>query len=134
MTTRELTCDEWVSFFNAFSRRYRGQPVTIQRTGAATDEPVQTVARRMALVGITAEYEDGIVTMIEIIVGESPDEHLMHVVRAPSHIWIAQVTNGADELLVIEADTGTTSVDFSPAGLNDPYAPEGAWPSAPEVL
>jgi hypothetical protein len=135
MTTRELARDEWIAFFNAFSRRYRGQPVTVQRGGTTANEPAQTLAKRLPLVGITADREGDQVTAIEIIVGESPDEHLMHVVRAPSRVRVAQVTDGADELLLIEADDDpTTIVDFSPAGLTEPFAPNGGASGAVEVL
>ena len=118
MFTRDLAGDEWVPFFNAFSRRYRGQCVTIHRSGPA-GEPLQAVARRMPLEGITAErVADGRVATIQIILGDTADVHLMHVIGDPTRVRVAQVTDGADELLLVDTAGGvTTRIDFSPMGL-----------------
>jgi hypothetical protein len=124
MTVRILKPDEWVRFFNAFSRRYRGRPVTVRLLGRdGDDEQSQTVANRMRLVGIAAERINDEVTAIEIIVGDSPEGHMTHVVREPSRVRVAQVTDGTDEVLLIDAKDGPTrGVDFSTAGLNQSLA------------
>jgi hypothetical protein len=115
MDIRELTRDEWTSFFNAFSRHYRGLPVTVELDSA---HPPQVVAKNMPLAGITAECQGATVVAIEVIVGESSNERLAHVVRDPVKVRIAQVTGGTDELLIIESAAGmTTRIDFSPGGL-----------------
>jgi hypothetical protein len=134
MTTRELRHEEWGRFFHTFSRHYRGQRVTI-RTVGATSGSVQTLARRMPLVGITMERENDTVTALEIIIGDSPDDHLMHIIRAPSRIRVTQVANGADELLLIDSDSGqTTTVDVSPPELNTGSVSESSVATAPDVF
>jgi hypothetical protein len=120
MRTRNLAREEWTAFFNAFSRRYVGQPTTIEMIPWMTGARPQTIARKMPLGGITAEHDGTAAIMaIEIMVGDSPREHLMHVIRDPCRVQIAQVTNGADELLLIDTEGGpTTRVDFSRRGLD----------------
>ena len=126
MTVRELASDEWIHFFNAFSRLYKGRPVTVQLHGRGEDNAARTLIKKMPLIGITTGREmDDTMSSIEIIVGDSPSEHFMHVIQNPARVRIAQVTNGADELLFIdEAESGlTTSVDFSPTCLSDSLSP-----------
>ena len=134
MTTRELTRDEWVAFFNAFSRHYRGRPITVQVAGTGDEGRPKTLARRAPLVGLTAERDRDTVTAIQVIVGDSPGAHLTHVIRDPTRVRVAQVSNGADELLLIDAEAGpTTRVDFSVKGLHDLRCPEDR-EGADEVL
>src|SRR5687768_338241 len=109
MDIRELDPNEWTAFFNAFSRHYRGLPVTVELTN---NHPPQVIAKKMPLIGITAECRDAHVSVIEVILGDAPYGHLTHVVQQPTKVRIAQVTNGADELLLIDPAAGpTTRID-----------------------
>jgi hypothetical protein len=115
MTTRELQPDEWAMFFDCFSRRLRGRPVTV--LVGDSDAATHAVARRLPLVGVTAEQSEGRVRSIEVLTGapgSPPAEHVSHVVRSPSAVRIGQVSNGEDEVLIIQSATDpTTFVDFS---------------------
>ena len=116
MKLRELLRSEWPAFFNSFSRRYHGQPVTVELVGAGGEAAAVAVARAMPLMGITAEAEAGAVKAIEIILGESPDQHLTHVVNSPSRVKVGQVQNGEDDVLVIDsAADPPTRIRFAPA-------------------
>ena len=130
MITRELKPEEWTAFFNAFSRRYQGELVTVELVGPPdpTHTAAQVIARRMTLVGITAERPAGLVFDVEIMLGDGDNEHLVHIIHNPTNVRVAQVTNGADEVFFIDAAGQTTRVDFSPAGL-----PAGAFVDAPGV-
>jgi hypothetical protein len=121
MTTRELKFDEWAAFFNAFSRRYRGQTVTVELLDKSSpnDRAAQVIARRVPLSGITAERRGNAIVDIEIMLGDGDNEHLVHIAHRPTKIRIAQVSNGADELVLIDTAAGqTTRIDFSPHGLD----------------
>lgn len=138
MVTRELESEEWIAFFNAFSRHFRGRPVTVELVAASgRGSPPQVVARQVPLIGITAEHKAAgtppgqpEVSAIQILLGTEGDrsDHFTHVVREPSRVRVAQVSNGTDELLFIESAAGgtTTRVDFSSKGL----PVEGPDPSA----
>jgi Family of unknown function (DUF5335) len=112
MKLRELRRNEWADFFNSFSRRY-GQPVTVELAKAGAEAAAErAVAREMPLMGITAEAEGGAVRVIEIMLGESPGQHLTHVVNAPSRVNVG----GEDDRLVIEFATDpVTRIHFAPA-------------------
>ena len=72
------------------------------------------IVRHVPLVGITAEPHAGGVRWIEVIVGNSIDDHLMHIVNAPRRVCVGQVSNGEDETLTIDSATDPTlRVDFS---------------------
>jgi hypothetical protein len=133
MTIRELQPNEWSDFFDAFSRHYRGQPVTIQVCGSSDTGPDRIIARRLALAGITAERDSASVVSLEVMVGDSPDEHLMHVIRDPYRVRVAQVSDGTDELLIINSTSSpTTYIDFSPVGL-EAFTGLSELSKAPEV-
>lgn len=104
----------------AFSRHYRGQFITVDVIApSSSDKPVpQVIARRVPLVGITAERSAAGIVDVQIMVGNGDSEHLVHVVNNPTRVHIAQVSNGADELLLIDTAAGqATRLDFSPSGL-----------------
>jgi hypothetical protein len=130
MDTRDLDPTEWAAFFDAFSRHYRDRPVTvdIERPGHAGGTSV--IARRMPLVGISCEPHTGAVQSIEIIVGNSIDDDLVHVVNAPRRVRVGQISNGEDEVIVIDSSTDPTArIDFSKADAHSPERPRFQWAS-----
>lgn len=123
MTTRELDQSEWTSFFNCFSRHYQGRRVTLELKERGPLGTPQMIARDLPLMGITAEKRDGEIKTIEILVGDSPDNHLMHIVNAPSRVSVAQITNGEDEALIIESMSDpTVELDFRQPQVFEPTA------------
>ena len=115
MKSRDLEREQWQRYFDGFSRTHRGRPVTVESMG--TEVGLQTIARQLPLVGITADSSSGSDMVIEIIVGDSPDAHLTHVVHHPSQVRIAQAHDGADDIVLIEsADEPATLVDVSEMG------------------
>ena len=110
--TRELAPEEWAFFFDGFSRRFRGRRMTLE-VAVTADTEARTVADRLPLVGITAEPAAAPADSIQVMLGESPVENVVHVVRQPSRVLVAQVRNGEDDRLIIESATGeTTCVDL----------------------
>lgn len=114
MTTRELSAGEWKTFFDCFSRRFHGRPVTVDQSDAPEGR-ADTVARQLPLIGVTLEPSVGNAELIAIMMGESR-ENVVHVVRGPSRVRVAQLSNGEDEMLLIDSSAGaTTRIDFRSA-------------------
>lgn len=134
MTTRELDQSEWTSFFNCFSRHYQGRRVTLELKERGPLRSPQMIARDLPFMGITAEMRDGEIKAIEILVGDTPENHLMHIVNAPSRVSVAQITNGEDEALIIESMSDpTVEIDFRQPGLCQPSL-EAGFGDAPAAL
>ena len=114
MQTREIPSHEWVPFLDEFSRRHLGQPVTVEILGR--DVGAEIEARDLPLIGVSVDLKDN-AEQIDVIVGDSPDAHVMHAVARPSHLRVATADNGAEQALQIEsADGPTTLVRFLRAG------------------
>lgn len=129
MRMRELQPDEWGKFFDGFSRSHQGRPVSVEVRTARHAHA--SVARWLPLVGVVADAHDAQgpkPDAIEVIVGDAPHGHVSHVVRHPTRVRVAQVSNGEDEMLVIESadEEGLTVVDFRPPHARQmPFVVEG---------
>lgn len=138
MKRRELHPDEWTSFFNCFSRQYKGRPVTIELQESGPLGEPRVIVRNVPLMGIAAESRDGsAVQTIEVLVGASPQDHFMHTINQPSRVMMEQLTNGEDEVILIEsAIDPAIRIDFTKRpGVECPGGTVvEAWPSADESL
>jgi len=115
MQTREIPRDEWVAFFDSFSRQHEGWLVRLEVFGS--DIGAQVEAEEMPLQGIAADLKDGEET-ISIIIGEAPEQHVAHSIAAPTHVRLEETEQGAQEVLQIEsADGSTTLLRFRSAVL-----------------
>jgi hypothetical protein len=109
MAIREIPRDDWSSFLATFSRRHEGWLCTVavsDRTGAPHDETVDK-----PFVGAAAD-RDGDEQAISILVGGATNDHLSHVVRAPTRMRLVQTDEGADEALEVESRDTTTMLRF----------------------
>jgi hypothetical protein len=107
-STREIPRDEWVAFFDSFSRQHEGWLVTIEVLGR--DIGAQIEAREQPLTGITADLNDRGEDTISIFVGGKSAAHVAHIVHAPSHVGLKETAEGAHEALHIEAKDGATTL------------------------
>jgi hypothetical protein len=129
MFTRELNRDQWPEFFDAFSRDYQGHPVTLDLPEPHTLGTIETIARDLPFVGITAEpHADGGVKSIEIVLGTAPENHLVHTVNLPTHVFVGRDVHGIDRVVVIRAERyPTVRHDFhEPAARGAAPAPSTA--------
>src|SRR4051812_2178446 len=101
--TREIARDEWIAFFDSFSRQHDRWLVTLEVLGP--DIGAQIESCEQALNGITAELNDTGEDVISILVGSRSDEHVAHMVHAPSHVRLNQTSAGAHEALQIESES-----------------------------
>jgi len=125
MRTRELSAKEWAFFFDGFSRRFRGRPVTVGLSEAAEGR-ADTLAKAMPLLGVTVEPPRGRPESIVVMLGDSPRANVVHVVREPCRVRVAQLTDGEDDVLIIDSGAGpTTRIDFriiAAVPAPDPFA------------
>jgi len=115
MPTQEIQRNEWVSFFDSFSRRHRGWLVTVEIMDPEIGD--QTEARDLPLEGITAELNERGTDQIEIIVGNQADSHVSNSVVDPKQVWLKSSDLGADEVLEIKRENGTVLIRFRSAVL-----------------
>ena len=114
-TTREIPRNEWVKFFNGFSKQHSGGQVTLHVIDA--DMGAQVEAENLPLQGISADLKDN-EDLIEINVGEPSGSHVEHQVAEPTHVRLKQNAQGADEALEIETEGGTmTLLQFRVAAI-----------------
>jgi hypothetical protein len=115
MFTRELNPNEWPTFFDAFSREYQGHRVTLDLPEPHTLGTIEAIARDVPFLGITAEPRGGGTGMrsIEIVLGTTPQDHLVHTVNLPTRVFVARDEHGADEVIVIRSQRDpTVRLDF----------------------
>src|SRR5688572_25306210 len=113
MSTLEIPHDEWAAFFEGFSRRHQGWLATVEVFGS--DIGAQVEARELPFEGITADLKQDDGNSISIFIGKTPDEHVTHMILAPTHVRLKQTEAGADEALEIESATETTLLRFRSA-------------------
>jgi hypothetical protein len=113
---REIPRDEWVEYFDGFSRRHEGWLVTVEVLGAEIGAQVE--AQELPLRGVTAESKGSGEDEINLIFGGEGAERVTHTVTRPTHVRTEQAENGADMTLQIESGGGvTTLVHFRSAVL-----------------
>jgi uncharacterized protein DUF5335 len=106
--TREIGREEWVAFFDSFSRQHDRWLITLEVLGPEIGAQVES--REQALNGITAELSDTGEDVISILVGSRSNDHVAHMVRAPSHVRLKETAEGAHEALQIESMSGVTTL------------------------
>jgi len=108
MQTRDIPEDQWVAYFDEFSRSHLGWHATI----AVLDGELgmQYVAENLPLGGISFDHKGTRPTAVRISVGDTVDQHLNHAIDLPLHIRAA----GDDDLgkldLQFEPATGPTTL------------------------
>jgi Family of unknown function (DUF5335) len=107
MPTREIPRNEWVDFFNGFSKRHEGWLVNVRVVGA--DIGAQREFKQFPLVGISADLKDN-EAFVNITVGKTAQEHMTHSVNGATRVWLKQADNGADEALEVEGKDGTKTL------------------------
>jgi hypothetical protein len=109
MSTREIRRDEWMAFFDSFSRQHESWLTTLEVLGA--DVGAQIEASERPLVGITADlHPDGQQDLVSIFIGGTAGDHLAHLIHRPTHVRLKETDEGAHEVLQIESDTGATTL------------------------
>ncbi|MEN3333072.1 MAG: hypothetical protein V7641_2437 [Blastocatellia bacterium] len=109
MTTREIPREQWISFFDDFSKRHAGWIVSVEVMGS--DLGAQEAATGLPLIGISADLKAG-ENRIEIIIGGRPDVDVTRIIETPKRVWWKPPQGVADEAVEIESADGTTLLRF----------------------
>jgi hypothetical protein len=124
MATREIPREEWIRFFDDFSKQHQGWIVSLEVLGSDIGD--QEEAAGLPLVGISADAKGG-ENRIVIIVGGRVDDDVTRIIEAPKRVWLKPPQSVADEAVEVEAGDGTkTLVTFQhiPPGEADRLLPE----------
>lgn len=119
MKSRILSRDDWTPYFRQLSRRYEGGLVSIDIT--LPGQAQRSLAHDEPLLGIMVATEAGSVETIHIVVGSVSSGEIVHHVPAPVSVHVGQVTDGADELMIINAAGETTVLDFRNAVVHPQF-------------
>jgi hypothetical protein len=101
MTTKEVARNEWAIFFDTFSKQHEGWLATLEVF--ADELGAQTEALDLPFEGISLDSEDKPESLV-INMGTSNADHVSHLVKRPTHVWLQQTAAGADDSVEIEAE------------------------------
>jgi hypothetical protein len=107
MQTREIPREQWVRYFDDFSKKHEGWIVTLEVLGSDLGD--QEEASRLPLVGLSADVKAG-ENRIEIIVGGRPDADVTRFINAPKHVWVKEPGIPGDEAVEVESEDGTKTL------------------------
>ena len=109
MKTVEIPSNEWIPFFQDFSRMYLGSLVTIEMLDAGGEQV--EVAYQMPLERVLFDQTDPCNNVIVISVSEPGKRAVEHVIIDPIHV-IVRETGEHKKRMEISAENGTTLVGF----------------------
>jgi hypothetical protein len=108
MQTLEIPRNQWVSFFNNFSRNHHGWAIKLEVLHV--DIGAQVEAHDLPFLGIVADLRPNGKDQIAIIIEASHYNHMSHIIAYPTHVRIEQNDRGTDEALQIESASGETAI------------------------
>jgi hypothetical protein len=107
MHTRDIPREQWIRFFDDFSKNHEGWVVTLEVLGSDIGD--QEEASRLPLVGISADVKAR-ENRIEIIVGGRPDADLTRFIDTPKRVWVKEPRVPGDEAIEVESEDGTKTL------------------------
>jgi hypothetical protein len=123
MSTQKIPREEWVKFFDDFSKKHLGWITSVKLMGPQIGD--QEEASGLPLVGISADLKDS-EHRIEIGVGGRPDSDFTHIINSPKAVELRPAVGGLEALEVTSSDGTITLVTFSyvPAEQTERELPE----------
>jgi Family of unknown function (DUF5335) len=111
MDSTEIPREQWLRFFDDFSKKHEGWIVNWEVLGRDIGDQEKTI--RLPLVGISGDVKARRPS-IDIIVGGRLDAHVTQVIEMPKRVWFKQPDIPGHEAIEIETDDGrVTLVTFS---------------------
>jgi hypothetical protein len=107
MQTVEIPRGAWVRRLNEFTDAHDRCPISLEILGA--DLGAQPEIDNVPLLGVSADRTDHDGT-IAVSVARSASEHLTHIIRAVTRIYVERTDDGADAALQIESADGTRTI------------------------
>lgn len=110
MRTRTINSEGWPTFFDDFTRLYRGRRVNIETLGDGTIG-VTSRAADMPLVGIVAAHPtvEAVEAIIEIFAGDELESTMISI-QNPKQVVIAHEDDGRAVALQIESTDGSVTM------------------------
>ena len=103
MQTRTIPDEQWIEYFDRFSREHVGCAVSIEVLDREAGP--QHIAQDLPLEGISFDTKGTRPSSIEISAGDRPDRHVSHVIDMPLNIRELE-SDGGDIDVQIEPATG----------------------------
>jgi len=107
MQTRDIPREQWIRFFDDFSKNHEGWIVTMEVLGADIGD--QEEANNLPLVGISADVKAR-ENRVEIIIGGRPDVDVTRFIERPKHVWVKEPRLPGDEAMEIESEDGIKTI------------------------
>lgn len=110
MTSKEISREQWIRFFDDFSKQHQGWIASWEVLGADIGDQEKTT--RLPLVGISADTKGK--PRIDIMVGDRPEAHVTQIIEKPKRVWFKEDEQPGHEAIEIEAEDGkVTLVTFN---------------------
>src|SRR5215813_1957463 len=107
MQTKEIPREQWIKYFDNFSKSHEGWIVTLEILGSDLGD--QEEASGLPLVGVSADVKAR-ENRIEIIVGGRPDVDVTRFIDTPKSVWVKESSMPGDEAIEIESADGTKTL------------------------
>jgi hypothetical protein len=107
MQTRDIPREQWIRFFDDFSKNHEGWIVSLEVLGADIGD--QEEANNLPLVGISADVKAR-ENRVEIIIGGRPDVDVTRFIERPKHVWVKEPRVPGDEAMEIESEDGIKTI------------------------
>jgi hypothetical protein len=104
MPTREILRDQWVAFFDSFSRQHAGSLITIEILTSQLGAHRQL--REKPLIGISADLKSSSDAIISIAAGDRADDYIDHIINGASRVGLEETQEGVHKGLRITAEDG----------------------------
>jgi len=108
MRDYEIPEQQWIQYFNGFSKEHAGWPTTIEVLTAETGP--QLVARNLSLQGISFDASGTRPGTIQVAAGDGPGANMSHVIDLPLHIREVQDDLNGDVTIEIEPARGAVTL------------------------
>ena len=107
MQTREIPREQWIRFFDDFSKNHEGWVVTLEVV--SSDLGDQEEANGLPLVGISADVKAR-ENRVEIILGGRPDADVTRLINTPKRVWVKEPNIPGDEAIEVESEDGIKTI------------------------
>lgn len=106
MLSQEIPREEWVKFFDDFSKKHEGWIVTWEVLGYDIGDQEKT--KRLPLVGVSAELKTK--PRIDILVGGRPEAHVSQIIPEPKRVLFRPPEQPGHEAIEVETNDGKVTL------------------------
>jgi len=103
MDTRDIPREQWIKFFDEFSKKHEGWIVTLEVIGSDIGD--QDEVNGLPLVGISADVKAR-ENRINFILGGKPDANVTRFIERPKRVWVKDPKIPGDEVIEVESEDG----------------------------